>query len=311
MTTINIDLHCIYRSATNNFQSQLSKMVMNAEVDKNTSRKKSTASVGKKTGAFWETLNGENNLLLNSENGNDPSLALNNSLINLPCSEVTINTMPDGTMIAYAVIRLGNANAVAAETETSETTTYVEGNICVDKSTQAEDFDSENVSPINASQISGISDSVLSTIHPFNLSESVMTENVNMSSNPVPVQDIISTSAQLAEICKCGPNKCKPHGRCCMGCPGMEGHYCRDDDDSGTSTTADTGVLTDENNSYTLAVTDTPLNDIHNEEIYFADASCQTEEGLCPAECTVSLGRETVSLYKDFQHSNGGCCVHS
>ncbi|GIY82215.1 metal regulatory transcription factor 1 [Caerostris extrusa] len=163
---------------------------------------------------------------------------------------------------------------------------------------------SENV-PVEAT--------IFSTTPIITASQSLASENVPAeATTAVAVQDIISASAQLAEICKCGPNKCEPHGKCCMGCPGMEGHYCRDgvneDVESSNSSVNTTAVA-----AYTLTAAETPGSSIYDEDnlIYLADASCQTEEGPCPGECTVSLDKETLSLYKDFQHSNGSCCVHS
>ncbi|GBM15468.1 Metal regulatory transcription factor 1 [Araneus ventricosus] len=268
------------------------------------------------------TVNGESpQPILNGVD--DPTMAVNSPLINLPCSEVTFNTMPDGSVIAYAVIRLGNVNTVPADTGTSMPVIHpTEESTYVNQSTQAEDIDASTIAnpldiqPIQIPQVLDIGDvnipalpriPVLSPLDSSN-SETVIAP----TDDSIPAQDIVSTAARITEICKCGPDKCKPNGTCCMDCPGMEGHYCRDElDETSTSTTVDASVTTD-NASYTIHIPETPDNNLYSEEISIstAEASCQTEEQPC-AECTVSFGKETRSLLKEFHHSSSGCCVHS
>ncbi|XP_055945177.1 zinc finger and BTB domain-containing protein 26-like isoform X2 [Argiope bruennichi] len=270
--------------------------------------------------------NGESPQPMLNGSVDEPVVTVNNPLINLPCSEVTFNTMPDGSVIAYAVIRLGNVNTVPAETGASmPVMSPVAESTFVDQSTQAGDIDAAtianpiDVQPIQIPQVLSVSDinmPALSTIPVLSPLDSSNSETVADPTNTsIPVQDIISAAARLTDICKCGPDKCKPHGRCCMGCPGMEGHYCRDEtDDISTSTTVDASVTTD-NASYVISIPETSNYDLYSEEnsVSTVDASCQTEEGSCscPAECTVSFGKDARSLLKEFHHINNGCCVHS
>lgn len=141
----------------------------------------------------------------------------------------------------------------------------------------------------------------------------------SMNSGTVMSEDIISTSAKLAEICKCGPNKCKPDGKCCEGCPGMEDHYCREDRTDEDNSTEET-----DEPSYTISIPENTLNNenfvVVGEEnfISLVDASCQTEEVLdvkettqCGCSCVVVLNKDSLSVYKEYQHSRGECCIHS
>lgn len=178
-----------------------------------------------------------------------------------------------------------------------------------DKATQVENPDTDATTiQLDANQppILGI------PITPLNDSPEPVEPLESPPVTPIKVEDIISASAQFADICKCGPNKCKPHGRCCNGCPGMEGHYCHEGTDDDLTSDIENGE--DAVTSYTISVEETQAGELIPEnEISFLDASCQTEEAVCPTECSgmVSLGKETLSLYKEFQHTNGGCCVHS
>ncbi|CAL1273948.1 unnamed protein product [Larinioides sclopetarius] len=265
------------------------------------------------------TANGESPQSILNGNVDDPTVAVNNPLINLPCSEVTFNTMADGSVIAYAVIRLGNVNTVPVDTGASMPVIHPTEEITyVNQSTQIGDIDAStianplDVQPIQIPQVLDVSIPALPTIPVLSSLDLSNSETVTAPTDTlIPAQDIVSTAARITEICKCG-GKCKPNGTCCMGCPGMEGHYCRDE--TSTVHTVDTSVTTD-NASYAISIPETPNSNLYSEEILIttAEASCQTEEKSCscPVECTVSFGKETRSLLKEFHHSSNGCCVHS
>lgn len=151
--------------------------------------------------------------------------------------------------------------------------------------------------------------------------ESTELENpLDYSMNSVPTEDIISTSAKLADICKCGPDKCKPDGKCCEGCPGMEDHYCHEERTDENSLTGETGEQ-----SYTISIPETNGNNVNfvsvvddESNISLVDASCQTEEvqnvkeaTQCGCSCVVVLNKDSLSVYKEYQHSKGECCIHS
>lgn len=200
----------------------------------------------------------------------------------------------------HPIIQMENVMPVA-EMSQQETETW-------DKETQA-DTDAASI-PLDVDQ-----EPILEIpIAPFNDSSDPVDSVESPPVTPIKVQDIISASANFADICKCGPNKCKPHGRCCNGCPGMEGHYCHDVTVEDENLTSDIENGEDAGTSYTISLEETEAGDlIPEKEISFVNASCQTEAAGCPSECSgkVSLGKETLSLYKELQHTNGGCCVHS
>lgn len=125
----------------------------------------------------------------------------------------------------------------------------------------------------------------------------------------VLTDDIISTSAKLAEICKCGPNKCKSNGRCCDGCPGMEGNYCQSDESSLDSNTGSAYTISRPGASSVVDIADF---------VSLADASCQTDDAenvlqatQCGCSCVAVSSKSTLSVYKEYQHLKGGCCIHS
>lgn len=148
--------------------------------------------------------------------------------------------------------------------------------------------------------------------------ESTELENpLDYSMTSVPTEDIIATSAKLADICKCGPNKCKPDGKCCEGCPGMEDRYCHEERTEENNLTGETSER-----SYTISIPETTANDasvVDDESIVsLVDASCQTDEvkdvkeaTQCGCSCVVVLNKDSLSVYKEYQHSKGECCIHS
>ncbi|XP_054718628.1 metal regulatory transcription factor 1-like [Uloborus diversus] len=230
------------------------------------------------------------------------SLRINN-VFSVPVSTITVDTMPDGSLTAYAVIPLGNLNSGFFPNINANP---VPQPLVIDKQTQSDEVNSH---------FSSFAEAAL----PDSNKESHFTSN-----NSVAVEDIISTSAKLADICKCGPNKCQPDGKCCMGCPGDEEDYCHESKDVqlAVSECSQSAQLSTEDHStlaYAISVPEDIVSDLNDSNIVtVVDASCQTEEEqnvleapCCNRSCLIALDKETISLYKDFQHSNGGCCVHS
>ncbi|KFM79676.1 hypothetical protein X975_16432, partial [Stegodyphus mimosarum] len=234
-----------------------------------------------------------------SENSNTSlqSVRPGSSVVNVPVSTITIEKMPDGSLTAYAVIPLGNVNVLPPQSLSSETvtTSLVQEPIRTDKGTQPE-MDADSItSPmpvpsmeIEQEPVSELGNPLSHLAESLNCADPVNTEFP--SDDTVPVEDIISASAKLADICKCGPNKCKPHGRCCNGCPGMEGHYCHDgnSDDPANVPVIDSSLFMQPNENsnssataYTISVPESITTDLSDENlISVVDASCQTEEGV-------------------------------
>lgn len=218
--------------------------------------------------------------------------------------------------VASSNIIIGNGFAIANENyEIDDSVNYSASQ------SSSSDGVSTIAEPIISDKIVSVTDSNGIIENAFTVSSESFENSVNYSLNEsVPTVDIVSASAQLADICKCGPNKCKPDGKCCADCPGMEGHYCHSEISEESST-----VISSELKTYAINIPESVNSDLNDERsiwqeasVSVTDASCQTDEVQnstnavqCTCSCLITLNKDTLSLYKDFQHSNGCCCVHS
>lgn len=211
--------------------------------------------------------------------------------------------------LAYALIPFGNINPLSVATP------FIEPVEIIEEAQPGEEPSSSHVSN-SATDENVVIESSFSVDE-----ESTELENpLDYSMTSVPTEDIISTSAKLADICKCGPNKCKPDGKCCEGCPGMEDQYCHEERTDENNLTGETSER-----SYTISIPETNGNNANfvsvvDEEsiVSLVDASCQTDEvqGVkeatqCGCSCVVLLNKDSLSVYKEYQHSKGECCIHS
>ncbi|XP_042903144.1 uncharacterized protein [Parasteatoda tepidariorum] len=223
-------------------------------------------------------------------------------VLNVPISTITIETLPDGTLAAYAVIPLGSV--LPSPMEWANGVPVSENSVSLDKGTQCEEASEV---AFNSHQQDSLPNP--DTNHLINL-------NATAISSPATAleevdEDIISQSAKLADICKCGPKKCEPHGECCSGCPGME--FCHESIAENLNILQ--AVENDISNISSPSTQEEVVNNHFEGSLSVVDAECQTdiENYDCNSECNLAChmyeGGETITLFKGTEErTSGGCC---